>query len=154
MTSLDNQHLVKLGTEDPAAEDSMDSTRSVGRPRAISGLQVEKLIELLKKGYAITLACRKSGISSSTYYVELARNEEFRDKVTAAQDVLTTYAMQVITRSIRCNNLQTSKWFLDRQDRREFHAQRVAEYRIMKKLVISEVHQNTHVVKMEVGQAS
>lgn len=129
-----------------------NTARNVGRPRVIDEADVRKLVKLFKMGHTVATACRLSGVSRSTYYAELERNEEFQDRVIAAQELLTAYATEVVTRSIRRSNVITAKWWIDRQDRQLFHAQRVAEYRTMKKLVITEVHQNTHVVKMEIEQ--
>lgn len=128
------------------------ANNSVGRPRAIDESDVRKLSKLFKQGHTIATACRLSGIPRSTYYDELARNEEFSDRMQAAQELTTAYATEVVTRSIRRFNVQTAKWWLDRQDRLAYHAQRAAEYRNTKKIVITETHQNTRSVSMEVEQ--
>ena len=47
-------------------------------------------------------------------------------------------------------NVQTAKWWLDRQDRLAFHAQRAAEYRNTKRVVITETRKDTRLVSMEV----
>jgi hypothetical protein len=127
-------------------------TRGVGRPRAIDEGDVRKLSKLFKAGHTVATACRLSGIPRSTYYDELARNEEFSDRMQAAQELTTAYATEVVTRSIRRFNVQTAKWWLDRQDRREYHAQRATEYRNIKKVTVSEIHQQSHSVSMEVDQ--
>ena len=128
------------------------TVNAVGRPRAITETDVRKLVELFKVGHTIATACRLSGVPRTTYYDELARNEEFSDRMQAAQDVLTYRAMQIITMSVGGGNLNTAKWFIDRQDRREFHAQRANEYRKTKEIVITETRQNTHSISMEVEQ--
>jgi hypothetical protein len=125
---------------------------SVGRPRTIDESDVRKLSKSFKAGHTVATACRLSGIPRSTYYDELARNEEFSDRMQAAQQLTTAYATEVVTQSIRRFNVQTAKWWLDRQDRLAFHAQRAAEYRNAKKIVITEMHKNTHSVSMEVEQ--
>lgn len=125
------------------------STNTVERPKAISELQVQKFIAKIKQGCTVAVACRLSGIARSTYYAELARNQELQDRVTAAQELLSSYAMDVITRSIRCGNVKTAQWYIERQDRREFHAQRVTEYRTMKKLIITETQTVSRSVEVE-----
>ena len=127
------------------------SSHVIGRPRTITEGDTYYLIELLKKGYTVTIACRKAGIPRSTYYDELARNEEFSDKMTAAQEVLTVRATRVIEGSIRRNDVKTAMWYLDRVDRRERNAQRVKEYRLIKKLTFTETHQHTRSTKLEIN---
>ena len=127
-------------------------TQRVGRPHAIKENDVRKLSKLFKSGHTIATACRLSGVPRSTYYDELARNEEFSDRMQAAQELTTAYATEVVMRSIRHFNVQTAKWWLDRQDRREYHAQRAAVYRKTKKIVVTETRQNTHSVSMEIDE--
>lgn len=126
------------------------TTRTVGRPRVIDESDVRKLVVLFKQGHTIATACRLSGIPRSTYYDELTRNEEFSDRIQAAQELTTAYATEVVVRSIRHFNVQTAKWWLERQDRLKFNAQRTAEYRIIKKTVVTETHQDTQSVSMKV----
>jgi len=128
-------------------------TQSVGRPRAIAEIDVRKLSKLFKSGHTIATACRLSGIPRSTYYDELARNEEFSDRMHAAQELTTAYATEVVMRSIRHFNVQTAKWWLDRQDRREYNAMRASQYRKTKKIIITETRQQTHSMSMEVDQS-
>jgi hypothetical protein len=122
----------------------------MGRPRIITeGLEYE-LIALFKKGYTVSIACRKAGISRSTYYDELARNEDFSDKMTAAQEVLTVRATRVIEDSIRRHDVKTAMWWLDRLDRRERNAQRAKEYRLIKKLTVTKTYQESQSVELEI----
>jgi hypothetical protein len=60
-----------------AALQASANIQSVGRPRAIDESDVRKLSKLFTQGHTIATACRLSGIPRSTYYDELARNEEF-----------------------------------------------------------------------------
>ena len=119
------------------------TTKAVGRPRTIDESDAQQLVKFLKWGHTVATACRKSGIARSTYYAELARNEEFQDRVIAAQELLTAHATGVITRSIMSSNIQTAKWYLDRQDRLLFHAQQMSEYRITQKVVVTETYKHT-----------
>jgi len=122
----------------------------VGRPRTITDGDTYMLMDLFKKGFSVSVACRKTGVPRSVYYAELERNEEFRDKVTAAQDVMTTRATRIIEDSLRRHNLKTAMWWLDRQDRRERNAQRAKEYRLIKKLTVTKTYQETQSVELEV----
>lgn len=127
-------------------------SHSVGRPRTINESDVRKLVELFKKGHSVATACTISGVPRSTYYDELNRNEEFSDRMQAAQEVLTYRATQIVAMSIGKGNLKTAQWWLDRQDRLAYHAQQAAEYRSTKKLIVTEVQQNSRSVSMELDQ--
>ena len=121
----------------------------LGRPRKITEGDTYYLIELLKKGYTVTIACRKAGISRSTYYDEISRNEDFSDKMTAAQEILTVRANKVIEASIRRQDIKTAMWYLDRLDRRERNAQRAKEYRLIKKLTVTKTYQETEKIELD-----
>lgn len=130
----------------------LSTASSVGRPKAITERDVRKLSELLKVGHSVAMACTISGIPRSTYYDELARNEEFSDRMQAAQEVLTYRATQIVAMSIGGGNLKTAKWWLDRQDRREYQAQRASEYRRIKRVTVTEMQQQSRSVSLEVDQ--
>ncbi|HUD07286.1 MAG TPA: hypothetical protein VMR34_05355 [Candidatus Saccharimonadales bacterium] len=122
----------------------------MGRPRRITEGDTYYLIELFKKGYTVTIACRKAGIPSSTYYDEFASNEDFSDKVTAAQEIMTVQATRIIKGALSRGDLKTAMWFLDRQDRRERNAQRAKEYRLVKKLTVTKSYKETQSVELEI----
>lgn len=124
--------------------------QKMGRPRTISESDTYYLIELFKKGYTVSIACRKAGIPRSTYYDELARNEDFSDKMNAAQEVMITLATRIIDRALHRGDLKTAMWLLDRQDRRERNAQRAKEYRLIKKLTVTKTYQETQSVELEI----
>lgn len=128
------------------------TANAVGRPKVIGEPQVQKFIAKIKLGCTVAVACRLSGIARSTYYAELARNVELQDRVTAAQQLLDSYAMELITRSIRRGNVKTAQWYIDRQDRREFHAQRTVEYRITKKLIETEIVEVRQVINQSYSE--
>jgi hypothetical protein len=129
-------------------------TTMVGRPRSIIEEDVRKLVELFKQGHTVSTACRISGVPRSTYYDKLSNDEQFSDRVTAAQDVLTWRATQIVTHSMNGHNLQTAKWWLDRMDRRERNAQRAKEYRLIKKLTVTKTYQETQSVEFEIDTKS
>jgi len=128
----------------------MAQSGQIGRPHAIDEVAVQKLVKLLKKGHTVSTACRLSGVARSTYYDKLANNEEFSDRVTAAQDVITVLASMEVVRRLNMHDIQTAKWWLDRQDRRERNAQRAKEFRLIKKLTLTKSYQETHSVEIEV----
>jgi hypothetical protein len=123
---------------------------AIGRPRSISEGDVQQLVELFKKGYSVSVACRKARIARSTYYAEYERNEEFQDRVTAAQEIITNRATRVVEDSIRRRNVKTAMWWLDRMDRRERNAQRAKEYRLIKKLTVTKSYKETQSVELEI----
>jgi hypothetical protein len=127
-----------------------DTSQKMGRPRTITEGDTYYLIELFKKGYTVSIACRKAGIPRSTYYDELARNEDFSDKVTAAQEIMITQATRIIKNALSRGDLKTAMWFLDRQDRRERNAQRAKEYRLVKKLTVTKSYKETQSVELEI----
>lgn len=129
-----------------------DATRSVGRPKAITHEVVQKLMDSFDQGMDVTSACLLSGISTSTYYNELARNQRFMDKMTVFQNQPTLYANLVVTKAIKRGDLKTAKWWIERQDRLALHAQNSARYRRKKKLTLKQTHadKSSRTMSMEV----
>lgn len=128
------------------------SCQSVGRPHTIDEFDVRKIVKLLKKGHTVSTACRLSGVARSTYYDKLANDEEFSDRVTAAQDVITVLATNEVIRKLQLHDIQTARWWLDRQDRRERNAQRAKEYRLIKRLTLTKTYKETQSVEIELDQ--
>lgn len=120
------------------------SPNTVGRPRAIDDEVVRELVDAFKIGYSVSLACCKVGIARSTFYEELARNDEFSDKVQAAQEVMDQIATTSIYHRLTKGDWQMAMWWLDRRDRQARNAQRVAEYREQKKLLVTETRTETN----------
>jgi len=115
----------------------------VGRPRVIDDVKIAELVKYLSQGNSTVMACRQARISTSTFYAELANNEEFSDIVRAAEGVMDAMATQLVYRSLSRGSLDTAKWWLQRQDRREANAQRMRAQRSHKRLAIKETHQKT-----------
>lgn len=126
-------------------------THAVGRPRTITEGDAYDLVAFFKKGYSVSVACRKAGVPRSVFYAEMDRNEEFRDRITAAKEIMTTRATRIVESALRRNNLNVAMWWLDRQDRRERNAQRAKEYRLIKKLTVTKTktYQETASVELE-----
>lgn len=134
---------------DNQAQLAIASSSKVGRPKSIDEVDVRKLVDLLKKGHTVSTACRISGVARSTYYDKLATDEDFSDRITAAQDVMTFLATNEVLRRLHMHDIQTARWWLDRQDRRERNAQRAKEYRLIKKLTITKTYQETQSLDIE-----
>lgn len=100
------------------------------------------------------VACRQSGISTTTYYEELARNPEFADIMHASQEIMDAMAMRHVYHALKRGDLNTAKWWIGRQDKREANALRAQDYRQRKKLTVTETHQQTdgsHTMKRTVS---
>jgi hypothetical protein len=93
----------KIWSHSQAAQDGV---RGVGRPKAITEKDVRKLTDLFKVGHSVAMACAISGVPRSTYYDEITRNEEFSDRMQAAQEVLTYRATQNVYRRRQPKNSQ------------------------------------------------
>ena len=117
---------------------------SLGRPRAIESATVQELVEAFKHGYSVSMACNKVGIARSTYYKELSSNESFSDKVQAAQETIDHIAITQVYSRMSRGDWRVAMWWLDRRDRQANNAQRVAEYRDQKKLLVTETHTETN----------
>ena len=116
----------------------------LGRPRAIESATVQELVEAFKHGYSVSMACNKVGIARSTYYKELSSNESFSDKVQAAQETIDHIAITQVYSRMSRGDWRVAMWWLDRRDRQANNAQRVAEYRDQKKLLVTETHTATN----------
>ncbi len=113
----------------------------VGRPRAINDATIAQLSAYLREGCSVLVACRQSGISSTTYYKELVRNSEFADIMHASQEIMDAMAMRQVYHAISRGDLNTSKWWINRQDKREANTSRAHDYRQRKRLTVSETRQ-------------
>jgi hypothetical protein len=128
------------------------TTPAVGRPKAITPKVVQELATCLRQGNDIKTACIFSGICTSTYYNELARNKRFMDKMTIAQNETTIYANLVVKEAIeKRQDVKTARWWIDRQDKLERQALRAKEYRLIKKITLAEEERHTKSIEIELG---
>ena len=141
-----------MGDTIQAITGAQSTNHTVGRPRSITEGDTYDLVAFLKKGNSVSVACRKTGVPRSVFYAEMERNEEFRDRITAAKEVMTSRATRIIADALRRNNLKVAMWWLDRQDRRERNAQRAKEYRLIKGLTVTKTktYQETESVELEI----
>ena len=136
-----NNELTNIGT---------NQSKGIGRPRTITEGDMYRMIELFRKGYSVALVCAKAQVPRSAFYAEMERNEEFRDKITASQDLMVNRAASIIVRELHRGNSKVAMWVLDRQDRRERNAQRAKEYRLIKQLTVSKSYTETQSVELEI----
>lgn len=90
-----------------------------GRPTVLTEDTVQKLEKSLQEGFSITKACKLSGISVSSYYDHLEKSPQFSEKMNLAQEWAKEKAAYNVVEAIRDGDVQTSRWFLDREERKE-----------------------------------
>jgi len=95
-----------------------------GRPTKITLAVVQKLEDAFKSGFSVTSACYLSGISRTTYYEHLEKDDDFTDRMTYSHEWLIAEAKQVIAKAIKGGDLTTAKWFLERKAADEFSPER------------------------------
>ncbi len=129
------------------------STNSrVGRPKAMTQEVVRELTDCFRKGMDVRGACILSGVSTSTYYKELASNKQFSDKMTLAQNETTIFANLVVKNAIeKKQDVKTARWWIDRQDKLASKALRAREYRFIKKLTLTDKHERTKSVQIDLA---
>ena len=127
------------------------SVRSVGRPKSITPQVVQELVQCFKDGLDIKSACILSGISTSSYYKELATDKHFTDKMTIAQNNTTIIANSVIIDAIvNKRDVNIARWWIDRQDRLASKARNAKSYRLIRKIVLTKNYQETECVEIEI----
>lgn len=89
----------------------------VGRPAAITGVEVVLLERALKYGATVTEACQYAGIGRTTYYDELARNDDFAYKMACAKSYITRQAKVIVAdRILIDHDPKMAMWFLSHYD--------------------------------------
>lgn len=90
--------------------------KGAGRPRAINPDVVSKLEEAFKIDATVQEACFFAGISTVTYYRELKREEQFRNKIERAQNYPYMMAKATIIKAIQRGDAGLAfKWLERRQ---------------------------------------
>ncbi|MCL4357469.1 hypothetical protein M1512_01050 [Patescibacteria group bacterium] len=129
-----------------------NNKKEVGRPRAITPEVVRELIGCFRYGCNIKTACILSGISTSTYYSEIAKNKKFSDKMTIAQNETTVIANILVQDAIKIDrDVKIAMWWIDRQDRLEKRAQRAKEYKLINKITLTDKHEYTKSVRLDLS---
>lgn len=142
----DEQKLIPISKEElkVAQEKAQESLQKHGggRPTALNGEVIGKLVAILQRGLSIETACDIAGINPDTYYSWKKQNREFSERVTAARqfgkqlaadtimDVLQDfqrvqydeYSGKVTKHGRYSSNqrAETAKWYLERQDPKAF----------------------------------
>lgn len=94
---------------------------SVGRPTVITDEVIAKLVQCFEDGSTITEACRTAQIDQSTYFRRVDSDEEFRKKMSHAQEYPDAVAKMEVVRAIKGGDVDTSKWWLENHVRDEFY---------------------------------
>lgn len=89
---------------------------------------VQELVKAFEDGATITEACHIAQIARSTYYNWVEWYPEFMDKMSEAQEYPDAVAKMVVVRSMKKNDVETSKWWLERRIKKEFSAKSELEH--------------------------
>lgn len=87
-----------------------------GRPTAITDSVVRKLEDIFKIGGTVEEACSHAGIAKSTYYERLKVDEGFRTDMEVAQHYSDLLAKNVVIKAVKDDDLNTSKWWLEKRE--------------------------------------
>jgi len=90
----------------------MSGVNAVGRPRAITEIEINILERMLQHDYGVAEACRYARIGRTTYYAELERNHKFANRMSKAKQWLGMQAKIVVADAIINGDVKTSQWFL------------------------------------------
>ena len=96
--------------------------KTPGRPTKITDDTIQKLEHALASGVTAEMACRIAGISKSTYYEHIEKDETFSDKMQRAREWPEMKARNNVVGAIEKGDVNTSKWYLERKARKEFSA--------------------------------
>lgn len=79
---------------------------------------MQKLEDLLSQDVEIERACKFVGISERAYYSECERNEEFKQRMSKAQEYPLILADRTIAKAIRDGDVQSAWKMKQSRDRR------------------------------------
>lgn len=91
-----------------------------GRPTVLTPTVVEKLVEALKLGVTVEVACSTAGIHRDTYYKNIKDNPDFADKMLWATNYPRLVAGNVVMSDILKENVDSAKWWLEKKHSDEF----------------------------------
>ena len=98
-----------------------------GRPSKIDEATIQKLEYAFSIGCTALEACCYADISKTAYYDYLKRNPEFTDRVELLKEKLPLKSREVLKSSIEEGDVNSAKWFLERNKRQEFSTQQNIE---------------------------
>lgn len=92
----------------------------VGRPRAITPKNLEKLEEAFKIGCNNREACFYADVAESTFYDFLKEYPEYSDKIDMWKSYEKIKARMVVHNALDRNDKEMAKWYLERKAKDEF----------------------------------
>jgi hypothetical protein len=90
-----------------------------GRPSVLTETVVSKLEQAFAIGANDSQACSYAGISRQTFYANLKKDSEFRDKIEAQKEKLALKAKQELAKLIQGGDRTTILWYLERAERQK-----------------------------------
>ncbi len=106
--------------------------KTKGRPCVITSDVLEKLIGAFQMGLSIREAAAFVGISKTAICDYLAKNPEFKDNVKTLQIKPSTLAKVTIYGALAAGDIEVSRWFLERQSKRESEKERARLMRVQR----------------------
>lgn len=84
----------------------------------------EKVIEAvrpyLQLGYSVHKACKNACIPQSTFQTWVDKDDDLRSNVISWQNRVSSKAREVVAKDINTGDVGSAKWWLERQERKEF----------------------------------
>lgn len=81
---------------------------------------VQTLKPYLQLGYSVKKACKLAQFPDSTFYDWINNDDLLRAKVEAWQGMISAKARQNVASSVDKGNVEDSKWWLERREKREW----------------------------------
>lgn len=97
-----------------------ESKNPVGRPRAITPENLEKLEQAFKLGCTNREACFYADIAESTFYDFIKDNPEYSEKIKIWKEYEKIKARAVVHKSLEAGDKDMAKWYLERKAKDEF----------------------------------
>lgn len=99
--------------------------QDAGCPNSLTPHVVARLVAGFESGLNVTQALRYAGIKKDVYYDAIKRDEEFSDKMRAAQWHLNMRSREVVARAIvEQSDVRVAQWYLERKAKDEFSLRR------------------------------
>jgi hypothetical protein len=87
-----------------------------GRPKIMSPIAENALLQSFRHGLNVSEACTSAGIHRATFYRHIENSPEFEIQVGAAKTEAIIMARYTIVKEIEAGNLSVAKWYLSRKD--------------------------------------
>ena len=92
----------------------------MGRPTVVTPESIIKLEMAFSNGASDKEACFIAGIGMSTLYDYCTANPDFSEKKEALKDMLKYQARKNVAEQLHAQDIETSKWYLERKAKNEF----------------------------------